>query len=207
MKKNWLVGMGIVGIIIIGIVIGIAVFEQTNQKQEIGKIDPVEKEGIEDECTAIQKLYEMGLLENLENSEQTSSSDEIISPNAKILIKKNYAGCGHITKEYAEIPSEVVNFTQDQLQQYYQEWDVEKFSKDDIVISKEEAGSCKEHYVVRSLNGFVTVYYLDENNKEVLSFQTDVSTTYLPETDLNALNEGIRINGKDALNSVLEDFE
>lgn len=206
MKKSWIIGLSIALIILLGIGIGVWIFQNTgNKKQE--QNSQIAQRDVEDECTEDQRLYEMGLLDNLENSEEASSSDEKISPNAKILIKKHYSGCGHTTKDYAEIPSEIVNFTKEELQEYYKDWNIQTFSKDEIVIEKECEGSCDEHYIVKELDGFVAVFNIDEKGQENLVLKTDVATTYLPQTDLENLKSGIKVIGKDELNKVLEDFE
>ena len=45
----------------------------------------------------------------------TSTSQEKVSPNATLVIKKHYSKCGHTTKEYAEIPEEFVNMDEEEI--------------------------------------------------------------------------------------------
>ena len=65
----------------------------------------------------------------------------------------------------------------------------------------------EEHYVIRDCNGYVYVYLINKEGKEELRKITEIVTAYLPETDRIALKEGIRVIGKERLNSTLEDYE
>jgi hypothetical protein len=138
---------------------------------------------------------------------QANSRENKISPNAILILKKHYKECNHTTKDYVEIPKELVNLTKEQLEQIYKEWTIESFSPNEIVLKREEKGICNEHYVLREVDGVIGIYYVDRNNIETLKEKTGISIKYLPETDRINLRNGIRINGKEALNSILEDFE
>ena len=59
----------------------------------------------------------------------------------------------------------------------------------------------KNHY------GVIGIYTLDENGKEVFKEDTEISTKYLPESDIELLNEGVKIIGKTKLIEFLEDYE
>lgn len=137
----------------------------------------------------------------------TSTIDEKVSPNATLVIKKYYKDCGHTTKDYAEIPAELVNMNEDEVKNNLPEWEIKGFSPDEIVIFKEVAGICNEHYVLREKDGYVAIYVVDADDKETLSEMTEISTEYLTEHDLQELSDGIRAIGKEELNSVLEDYE
>jgi len=63
------------------------------------------------------------------------------------------------------------------------------------------------HYLVKNINGFISIYYLDDFNNEILYRKTDISTEYLSIEDLNDLDVGIVVIGAKKLNQLLEDFE
>lgn len=73
------------------------------------------------------------------------------------------------------------------------------------VISEEDIN--KEHYVLRSVNGLVVVYSMDDDEKEELYLVTDISIDYLPETDKISLKDGIHVYSITELNEILQDFE
>lgn len=145
--------------------------------------------------------------ENTINIIETNSKEERISPNAFITFKQTYKGCGHTTSEFVEIPKEYVNLTEDELQEKYTDWNIEKFTDTDIVLSKEIEGSCNEHYVVRNVDGTVIVFQVLDDGTEKEYIITDIATEYLTETDKINMEKGIEVNGKQNLNQLIEDYE
>ena len=84
---------------------------------------------------------------------------------------------------------------------------IQTFSSNEIVLYKQEEGSCGEHYLLKSENGIVSIYQvLDNGNLEKIE-ETEISVEYLPETDKINMEKGIEVNGKQNLNQLLEDFE
>ena len=144
---------------------------------------------------------------NNTNMIETNANEERISPNAFITFKQTYKKCGHTTSEFVEVPQEFVNLTEDELKEKYSDWTVEKFKDTDIVISKEVEGSCNEHYVVRDVDGTVTVFHILEDGSEEEYMVTDIATEYLTDTDKIEMQNGIKVNGKQNLNQLIEDYE
>jgi len=188
-----------ISVLIIGL--GIAVyFIVSNNKNE----NYIAMQHIEDECTIEGELQELGLLED---GIYANASDEKISPNANLIIKKHYIECNHTTKEYIDIPKEIVNMTKIDLENEYEDFKIESFSSNEIVLFKEESGMCNEHYVLREKEGIVAIYRIEENGRETLIEETGISTEYLPESDLINFQNGIKIYGKEKLNATIEDYE
>ena len=75
-------------------------------------------------------------------------------------------------------------------------------SPNDKVIDKE-----KEEYILRSIDGYIGIYKVNDEEKEELIKITNIVTNYLPILDKNELENGIKIYGKENLNLRLEDYE
>lgn len=193
MKKGLLV-LTIILIVILGILTGMYIYKMTNIKEETPNIEIARQENIEEE-RSYQYL------------EQTNAQKEKISPNAKIVTEIYYDGCGHTVKSVNTVEDKYINLVEDELSKEFEDWKVEKFLKDEVVLSMTKKGICNEHYVVREKDGYVSVYTLDENEKERLEDITEISTQFLPSTDLEELQSGIFVYGKENLYSLLEDFE
>lgn len=158
----------------------------------------------EDECTEIAELYKLGLLEETTNA----NSQEIkISPNSKITINNYYKECGHTVKTKVKVDEGLINSTKEELQNKYKEYEIKEFSEEQIVLYKELEGICNEHYIVKAKDGYVAIYTLDNKENQTLKEITNISTQYLTLTDVSKLEGGIRAYGKEALNSLIEDFE
>lgn len=201
MKKVWIIGL-IIAIIIIGIILGIFIYNNnTNNKQNsiVENEINIVSEKVTDECT-----------EEYQNSEEeieTDSQEEKISPNCLLTLKKYYEECNHTINEYVDIPQDLVNGTEEDLKKEYPYWQVEKYSSNDIILYKEFNSNCGQHFVLREDNGKITVYKINENNEEEVYENTEISVEYLSETDKIKISEGIRVNGIEELNQLLEDFE
>lgn len=192
--------MSIIAIIVIigAIIIGVQICKPNKEQEDI--ITKVSDEKIEDDCTdEYQEIQEEML--------QANSTEEKISPNCFITMKKTYNKCGHTTSEYIAIPKELVNKTKEDLKEKYAGWTIDKFSDTQIVISKKEEGECGEHYIVKDKEGKVVIYKLLEDGTEKEYEVTDISTEYITDTDKINMKNGIKVNGKQKLNQLIEDFE
>ena len=204
MKRNWIIIL-IIAIILIGIIVGILIYKNGNKKSSNivqNKINEV-SEKVTDECTEEWSK----LNETAKKDIETNSSEEKISPNCLITIKKYYKGCGHTTNEYLDISKELVNKTKEDLQKKYEGYEIQEFSSTGVTLYKEYDGECGEHYVVREDNGKISIYRINENKEEELYEKTEISIDYLTETDKMNIKNGINVNGKEKLNQLLEDFE
>lgn len=75
---------------------------------------------------------------------------------------------------------------------------------------KETASSVSDEdrvYIVKLNNNIIEVYYLSDNNEEILYKTTDIWAKYLPKEDVENLQNGIKVKGVEKLNQLLEDFE
>ena len=136
--------------------------------------------------------------ESIENIEQqeveneiitTSGEEKKVSPNAALILKKYFKGCKHTTKSYVEIPKELVNLTEKEVNEFYNDWTVVSFAPNEIVLQKEVEGNCNEHYALRERDGYVAIYSIDERGIETLKEMTQISTQFLPESDIEKLKE------------------
>lgn len=188
-------------VVMIAIFTSILIYKQNNNNQnEDSIVTKVADENILDECTDEYEEIQNKMIE-------ANSDEDKISPNCFITLKVTYKNCGHQTNEYINVPENLVNKSKDELQEQYSDWDIEEFSDTQIVLAKEEVGECGEHFLVQDRDGNVVVYKILEDGSKKEYEQTDISTEYLSESDKLQIKDGIRINGKQALNQFIEDFE
>lgn len=138
---------------------------------------------------------------------QTSYEDIKILPSTNLGFKKLYKGCNHISFEFVDLPSELINKNKEEVEEAYGDWKVEEFFENKVVLYKEVEGICDEHFYITLGEQFIEIYkFTDENNK-VLYITTDIGREYLTEQDILKLENGINLYGKDKLNSAIEDYE
>ena len=191
--------MSIIAIIVIigAIIIGVQICKPNKEQEDI--ITKVSDEKIEDDCTdEYQEIQEEML--------QANSTEEKISPNCFITMKKTYNKCGHTTSEYIAIPKELVNKTKEDLKEKYAGWTIDKFSDTQIVISKKEEGECGEHYIVKDKEGKVVIYKLLEDGTEKEYEVTDISINSLPKDIQEKVMNSMYIESTEELYQFLENY-
>ena len=196
-------------IIIISIIIAICAGTVTyftvrkNEKSEaIPEKNTYISEKIEDECTEEYKEEQAQ-----QNTTAVSSTEEKVSANAELILKKYYSKCDHTINEYVELPQELVNLTKEEVQAKYPEWKVIGFEKGKVTLYKEFDDVCGEHFKLKVEDGKIVVYTVNNDGTETLYEKTNISSEYLTETDLINMQDGLEIYGKEELNQVIEDFE
>ncbi|MBR4110965.1 MAG: BofC C-terminal domain-containing protein [Clostridia bacterium] len=141
-----------------------------------------------------------------EVQEVASTSQEKISPYAKITVEKYYKQCDHSTIEIYDVPKELVNLTQEELQKRYENWEIKQFSSNDIQLYRQINANCSSHFVLKEKDGYIAVYKVVSNNLDELNMITEIEYASLKEEDKLAVENGIKIYGKEELSSVIEDF-
>ena len=67
--------------------------------------------------------------------------------------------------------------------------------------------SAGEYYLVKEIDGIIKVFYYDESGGETLLQDTDIAFSLISEGDQALFSEGIILQSKDDLLSLLQDFE
>lgn len=158
-------------------------------------------EKVTDEC--VEEWEEM---QNDLNTIDTTANDVKLSPNCSFTFQKHYLVCDHTAIEYTNIPQEAVNKTEEELQQEYSDWKVEKFTENEVILSKDFEGECGEHYVLKNVDGNIVVFKIVNGIEEEYE-KTDISVDYMTETDKISFENGLKVYGKQNLSQILEDFE
>ena len=192
----------IIGMCVISIIFGISTYFIV---KAINKNEP--KTNIEEYAIKEETTNQINNIKIPNEEIEVSSAEEKVSPNASFTIKKQYTACGHIVEEKAELPNNMINKTQEEIEQEYEDFEVESFSSNEVVLCKKIEGLCNEHYKIKEENGVIVVYGSNENGEEILYDETGISTQYLPESDMLKIRSGLQIYGKENLNKFIEDFE
>ena len=204
MKEKFIVGI-IVAIVLIGVIFSVIMIKNNNEKwHEVKEKLILSEKPLTDECTEEYELTRIS-----QEIEQVNSSDEKISSNSQLILKKYYKECGHTINEYAEMLPELVNLTEEELIEKFQDWNLVKFTTKEVTLRKEFEGSCGEHFSLKEEEGRVVIYKVLPDGTKEMNEETEISTEFLPEPDLIQMQseDGIQLYGIEELNKVLEDFE
>ncbi|MCI8384109.1 MAG: hypothetical protein HFJ33_04510 [Clostridia bacterium] len=190
-------------IITIGAVFTAVMIFQPKQEEKVEsqRVNVAEQEEILDDCTDEYDGME------IENTVKANTQQEKTSPNCSLVTKTYFSDCGHIKSEYTNLPQDMVNLTKEEIQNKFSDCKVESFASHEVVLYQVKSGECGEHYLVKDKEGKVVIYEMLEDGKEREMEITGITTEYLPETDKINMKNGIKVNGKQNLNQLIEDFE
>lgn len=193
MNKKYII-ISIITTIILGIIVGVLIsknYDTSNLEPKLKTKLATEYQNVENEIDIIT----------------TSNAEIKASPNCLFVFEIYYKECKHTIIERNDIPSHCVNQTEEELQKKYEDFQIKKFTTGEIVFYREKEGICDEHYLIKEHNGYIAIYTIDSFGKETLKETTEIVTTYLPQTDIKQLKEGIKVLGQENLNATLEDYE
>ena len=79
--------------------------------------------------------------------------------------------------------------------------------QEEIKEASQNVSDENKTYIVKAEDDYIKVYYLNNNNEEILYKVTDIAIKYLGKSDVEKLEQGIKATGLQELNQLLEDFE
>jgi hypothetical protein len=148
--------------------------------------------------------------EQIENNREEVTVDQTagnrISLNTRLIFQTRYSECGHTVVERKEVPTEIVDFDEHGVKEYYQPWEIKEFSNEEIVLTRQVEGICPKHYLLGVQDGYIAVYEFGENGKPVLKEITDIPISILRLNDQHRLRKGILLDSIEEVNQFLEEF-
>ena len=200
MKNLYKIIFSIILLSIIVITITYNIRKNNKEKTQVPEPGVYISEVVDDECTE----------EYRENQESTTvtSTQEKVSANAELILKKYYSKCDHTINEYVEMPQELVNLTKEEVQNKYNDWKVIGFEPNKVTLYKEFDDMCGEHFKLKVEEGKIVIYQINKEGNQSIYEKTNISSEYLTQTDLISIeNGGLDVYGKEELNKIIEDFE
>ena len=108
-----------------------------------------EKKPIDSVQDVVIKNVQSENKKELELVEETISSEERVSPYAKMAIEKEFTKCGHTTVKVLDVPKELINLTEEEIAEKYSGWDVKEFSPDEFTLFRLIEANCDDHFVLK----------------------------------------------------------
>ncbi|MGE4213565.1 MAG: BofC C-terminal domain-containing protein [Anaerotignaceae bacterium] len=136
----------------------------------------------------------------------TSMAEEKITPSTKMVYQYYYTEDG-VTEVQEDIPPYfMLDLTLSEISKYYTTWDIVSFSPKEVVMRKTIVGASQQRYVVGQKDGYVAVYYEEEQEGISLKELTGIPVDGLSEDEKLRLNQGIKVMGNEALARTLENY-
>lgn len=194
-------------VFIVGLSVGLYTGTNSIENRKLSQNNNGNVEPIQD--VVIKKVQGKNEEENNSGEEkivEVVRTEEKISPYAKLVIKKKFSKCNHTTVSIVDVPKELVNLPRKDLEEKYSGWEIEKFSSDEVILYREIAANCEDHFVLKEKDGNIAIYNETDEDEMNLIEILSVNLDLLSEEDKNNLQKGIKIYGKDELNSLIEDY-
>lgn len=204
--KNFMLFCLAIVLFSVGIILGAELNSISTEKEiaeKTKKLDSLQDIVIKNVQSEKQKQEEKKVEESIVPVVATPKK---ISPYASLTIEKFFRNCGHTTLDTIDIPKELVNMTEEELQAKYEKWEILKFEERDLHLYREIEANCSSHFVVKEINGKVAVFsQLTDKNMQYIE-DTNIDFENLREEDKELIKEGVEIYGQEELSSFIEDF-
>src|SRR5574344_845277 len=93
---------------------------------------------------ARQNYVEENQEKSIDYSIKTSNTETIkISPEATMIFDKYYKKCGHTVVVKEKVTQKMVNLTEREFAKIYNDWQLIRFSNNEIELKKEFEGECR----------------------------------------------------------------
>lgn len=135
-----------------------------------------------------------------------ASNEAKIKPSTKMVYQYYYPTDG-VMKEQADIPPYfLLDRSFQDMKSIYEDWKIISFSDAKVVMRRTMEGKSEERYIVSQQDGFVAVFYEEEQNGVRLHELTNTPLSSLPLEERERLKEGISVLGEESLSKVLADY-
>lgn len=142
--------------------------------------------------------------ENIDNHDVSNIQEIKLKPGAKMIYVTFYSGCGHETREEKTAEDRFTGFTKKQLEKELEDWEIESFTPDEVILKKQVDGICGDHYYIGLSDGYVTLFRgLPGERSEVVE-KTEILADTLREEDRAMLEKGIIINSREEFLKIRE---
>lgn len=157
-------------------------------------------EGVQVEPENIVPIQDV-VIRNVQNEEKENETKIIetvvtetkLSPYAMMTIEKKFLKCGHTTVEVIDLPNELINMTELEILEKFENWEVRSFSAKELSLYREINANCNDHFVIKEKDGFLAIY--NEITKDTMNLKevTDIDVSCLPSGEFKLLENGIHV--------------
>jgi len=133
-----------------------------------------------------------------------------ISANTQLVQKVIYLTCKDEEVLRSNPSDHLVGLTIFQLQKIYPGWTFEKFDRDEVTMTLQVDGYCREHannMFIGIKDGNVAVFHGKPDSKPIFKESTNIQVNKLMKQDIEELQHGITIQSKEELLRTLEGMQ
>jgi hypothetical protein len=171
-------------------------------------INNIDKKNINKKQFVVSQDYK-----NNNSNDHDNLNTKIIMPST--IMSYNYhsidTGRTQTTSELA--PYFMIGMDESQLKDYFKDWSIKEFNNKNIVMQKDvDENEINNGYLIGVKDGYVAIFYLNENNFDDLTNLTLKEMTLTPIDSLTIedrerIYHGVKIFGDETLSKIIQDYE
>ncbi|WZL78382.1 hypothetical protein QBE55_12840 [Eubacteriales bacterium mix99] len=156
---------------------------------------------------------EGSLTENADTEKGKETGDEVrevskTGPDSVLVFKRSYTRCRHTLEEETEMDSGNVGKTGKQLKRAFPEWQLAKFTPEEVTFRKSIDGYCPNHYVIKAKEGYLVIYRPEKDTGKLEAVEeSNISYRWLSPEMKEQVDKGLAVDSREAVERLMENLE
>lgn len=140
------------------------------------------------------------------NTLEMVMADNTINESTKMVYQYYYKDEGKMEESEEVPPYFLLGFDFNDMLEYYPDWQIVSFSGEEVVMRKIVDEKKENSFIITQKDGYIAVYYEDENKGEILYQMTETPISVLTQEEQVRLNDGIIVKGEYELTKILAEY-
>jgi len=129
-----------------------------------------------------------------------------ITANTRLIYEYQYEEDSIIDRTEEDAPYFLINKTEEDIRELYNDWDVLKFTEGEVVLRRTIEGMSRQYFYIGVMDGYIAVFYQNPINGSNLKEITSTPYSILPLQEQYKLLKGVEVAGEENLIRMLEDY-
>ncbi len=142
----------------------------------------------------------------VEETLDVAKKENTIAQDGTLIYQYYYTKDHTLKEQQEETPNFLVGLTREQLESIYPNWQLILFSPNKVILRCKIEKVSDEVYFLAVYDGYVTLFYENEDMKLEMKEKTEIPISVLPEREQKQLQTGIYVYGEEDLIKLLSDF-
>jgi len=162
--------------------------------------------GNKDDIDIEKDVSKLSVVEK-ENDKDEESINEILS-STEIVFNRSYKLCKDVITEKRKPYIGEIGTKEEGIQSIFPGWTIEKFTGEQLVLSKQIDNYCSNHYILKEQGGLVTIYApLEEDEGLEVIKHTTVKVHSLPPDLQQEIEKGMAVESMEQIEYLIESWQ
>ena len=139
------------------------------------------------------------------------SKDIKVYSNTRMIFKTKYLKSSDEDKEVLMPNKELLGLNQEKFKDYYNDWDIVSFNRDEVILQKSVDSYSPKNYKVGVAENdgeiCIAVYYYNKEGEEVLDFISNTPISILNQKEKDRFIKGVIFDDIEDVHRMLENYD